>query len=108
GAQRSHQGRRSTTPIDVGWARARCADEVNLLHQGPPRMLCSEEDDARHDEVEIGRTKGAWEAHFGALIVADRNEIDVARAVDLRAGQKEHVDAALACGIEELTSAVGK
>ena len=42
------------------------------------------------------------------LVVADADEVDVALAVDLAAGQKEHVDAALAGAVEQLARAVGE
>jgi hypothetical protein len=42
------------------------------------------------------------------IVVADADEIDVARAVDLAAGKKEHVDAALAGAVEQLAPAVGE
>ena len=42
------------------------------------------------------------------LVVADADEIDVALAVDLAAGQKEHVDAALPGAVEQFARAVGE
>src|ERR1700674_185740 len=42
------------------------------------------------------------------LIVADADEVDVPLPVDLSAGEKEHVDAALAGAIEQFASAVGE
>ena len=42
------------------------------------------------------------------LVVADADQIDVAFAVDLAAGEEEHIDAALPGAVEQLASAVGE
>src|SRR5262245_20302520 len=41
-------------------------------------------------------------------LLAYANDVDVARAVDLSAREEEHVDAALAGAVEQLTPAIGE
>ncbi len=71
-------------------------------------MLQAEQDDLGHHVIHVGRAEGAWEAHLRMRGVADADEIDVGRAVDLSARQEEHVDAALARAIEQLAPAIGE
>src|SRR6266566_3685588 len=71
-------------------------------------MFDSEKNDARHDIIKVSRAERAGEADLRPLIVADIDEIDIAFAVDLDAGQKEYVDAALAGAVEQFACAVGK
>jgi len=41
-------------------------------------------------------------------VIADADQIDIALAVDLAAGQKEHIDPALPGAVEQFASAVGE
>src|SRR6185437_363443 len=106
-AERRHQRNRPPAAEDVGWAGAGRTDEVDLLDQRPARMLEPEEHDARHHEIEIGRAIGAGKARLGMGVIADRVEIDVAAAIDLRAGKEEDIDASLTGAVEELAPAIG-
>src|SRR6185312_8486010 len=83
------------------------ADEVDLLDQRTARMLQAEQDDARHHEIEEGRAVGAGKARLGLRVVADDVEIDVAAAVNLRTGEEEYIDTALARAVEQLAPAIG-
>src|SRR5215813_9062800 len=69
-------------------------------------MLGPEENYPRHHEVQVRGAKGAGEAPLWMLVVADRDQVDVRGAVDLRAGEKKDVDSALAGGVEELAPSV--
>src|SRR6266446_2943059 len=71
-------------------------------------MLGAKQHDLGHHVIEIGRPERAPKAHARLFIVADAYEVDVAGAIDLAAGQKEYVDAALARTVEQLASAVGE
>ena len=71
-------------------------------------MLGAEQDHLRHHVIEIGRAERAGEARRRLVVVADADEVDVAFAVDLAAGEEEHVDAALAGAVEQLAPAVGE
>ncbi len=93
---------------DVVGAAARRADEIDFRHQGAARMLDPEQDHFRHDVIQIGRAERAGKARLRLVVVADADQIDVALAVDLAAGEKEHVDAALAGAVEQFARAVGE
>src|SRR5579885_1341549 len=95
-------------PIDARRARARRADEIDLVDERAARMLEAEENDARHDVIEIGRAEGARKAHLRRRIIADRDEIDVGGAVDLSAREEEGIDPPLAGAVEELAPAIGE
>src|SRR6266446_3259034 len=71
-------------------------------------MLGAEQHDLGHHIIEIGRPERARKAHARLFIVADAHEVDVAGAIDLAAGQKEYVDAALARTVEQLAPAIGE
>ena len=71
-------------------------------------MLDAEQDYFRHDVIQIGGTERAGKTHLRMLVVADGDEVDVALAVDLAAGEEEHIDAALAGAVEQLAGAVGE
>src|SRR6266404_971973 len=71
-------------------------------------MLGAKQHDLGHHVIEIGRPERAPEAHARLFIVADAHEVDVAGAIDLAAGQKEYVDAALARTVEQFAPAVGE
>src|SRR5690606_9569624 len=94
--------------VHLGRTPARRRDEVDLRHEGPARMLGTEEDDTRHDVVEVGGAEVAGEADLRLRVVADRDEVDVRLAVDLPAREEEDVDPALAGAVEELAPAVGE
>src|SRR5215472_14030903 len=71
-------------------------------------MLGAKQNDARHDIIEISRTERAGESRLRFFVIADANQIDIAVAVDLAAGEKEHVDAALAGAVKQFARAVGE
>ncbi len=89
-------------------AAARRAYEIDLRHQRAARVLEAEQDHLRHDVIEVSRAERAGKARLGVVVIADADEIDVAFAVDLSAGQKEHIDAALAGAVEQFARAVGE
>src|SRR5690606_16369313 len=99
---------RPAGPEHVVRARPRRADEIDPGNQRALRVLDAEQDHLRHDVVEIAGAERAGKAYLRMRIVAGRNEIDVALAVDLPAREKEHIDAALPRAIEQLARAVGK
>src|SRR5664279_2030096 len=71
-------------------------------------MLDPEQDHLGHHVIEIGRAERAGEAHLRMIVVAGRYQIDVALAVDLPAGEEEHIDAALPGAVEQFARAVGE
>src|SRR6516164_4677736 len=71
-------------------------------------MLGAEEDYLLHHVVEIGRAERAGKAHLRVRIVTGRHEVDVALAVDLSAGEEEHVDPTLPGAVEKFARAVGE
>src|SRR5579871_7041953 len=71
-------------------------------------MLRAKQYDLGHDIIEMRRPERAWEANARLVIVPDADKVDVAVAVDLAAGKKEHVDPALARAVEQLASAIGE
>ena len=92
----------------VGGAGAGRTDEIDLLDQGPRRVLLAEENDARHQVVEVGRAERTGEADLALGIVADAHQVDVAGPIDLAAAEEEGIDAALGGAIEEFAIAVGE
>src|SRR5262245_36774437 len=94
--------------MNVVRARSRRADEVDLFDQRATAVLEPEQDHLGHDVIEVRRAERAWKAHRRMRVVADADEVDVARAVDLSAREEEHVDAALAGGVEQLAPAIGE
>src|SRR5438309_850647 len=69
---------------------AACRDELDARNQRAPRVLLAKEDRARDHRVHECRAERTRKAApFGA------HQIDVGLAVDLRAAEKEHVDAPL-------------
>src|SRR6266568_6716649 len=71
-------------------------------------MFDAEKNDARHDIIKVSRAERAGKANLGPLIVADIDEIDIAFAIDLSAGQKKDVDAALAGAVKQFARAIGE
>ena len=71
-------------------------------------MPFAEQDDRRHDVIQIGRAEGAGEASLDVGPCARAYEIDVGGAVDLAAAQEESVYAALPGGVEQLAPAVAE
>src|SRR5207302_9988611 len=71
-------------------------------------MFDAEQNDARNDIIKVSRTERARETNLGPLIVADADQIDIAFAVDLSAGQKKDVDAALAGAVKQFARAIGE
>src|SRR5215475_5219915 len=98
----------SARPINVARARARRAYEIDFLDQRARAVLEPEQDHLGHDVVEVRRAERAGKAHPRARVVADGDQVDVARAVDLSAGEEEHVDTALAGAVEEFAPAIGE
>jgi hypothetical protein len=99
---------RPARAVDVRRARPWRADEIDLRHQRPPRMLGAEQDHPRHNIVEIRRAEGPGKPRLWLLVGADADEIDVTLAVDLPPGEEERVDTALAGAIEQFAPAVGE
>src|SRR6185369_5039909 len=58
---------RPAGPEHVLLIGARRADEVDLRHQRAARMLGAEQNDFRHDVIEIGRTERPGETHLRVL-----------------------------------------
>ena len=95
--------------MDVVVAAARRADEGHLRHQraaanarcgtGSPSAPRNRDTPSRTSR-ESARSACSW--------IADADQVDVAFAVDLAAGEEEHVDAALAGAVEQLAPAVGE
>src|SRR6516162_1260306 len=71
-------------------------------------MLGAKQNDARHDIIKIGRAERAGESSLRFFVFADADEIDIAFAVDLAAGEEEHVDAALTGAVEQFARAIGE
>src|SRR5215470_14993064 len=71
-------------------------------------MLGTKQNDARHDIIQVCRAERARKPRFGFIVIADADQIDIAFAVDLAAGEKEHVDAPLAGAVEQFARAVGE
>src|SRR5215475_10364430 len=94
--------------INVARARPRRADEIDFFDQRARAVLEAEQDHLGHDVVEVGRAERAGKTYRRARVVADGDQVDVARAVDLSAGEEEHVDTTLACAVEEFASAIGE
>src|SRR6185436_9985471 len=107
-AQSGKQRARSARTIHAGFAYAGRADEVNVRHHDPARVFLAEQDDARHQEIQIRRPEGTWPAHRSSRIATGAHQIDVAPAIDLSATQKERVDSALRRKIEQFDAAAGE
>ena len=99
-AAAGHQRDRAAGPKYVGGAAARRADEIDFRHQGAARVLDAEQDHLRHHVIEVGRPERAGKARLRPVVIADADQIDVAFAVDLAAGEKEDVDPALPGAVE--------
>ena len=99
---------RPARTVGAGRARAGSADEVDPLDERPPRVLGLEQDHARYEEVEVGRAERAGQANVAQRVAADADEVDVGRAVDLRAAEEEGVDPSLRGAVEQLPSAFGE
>ena len=95
-------------PVDTGRADAGSADEIDLRDERPPRVLRLQQDDSRHDEVQVRGAEGAGEANVAPRVVTCADEVDVRPAVDLRAPEEKRIDAALRGAVEELAPAVGE
>src|SRR5438128_18211 len=94
-----------TAACDEGGRRASRADEVDLRHEHPPRVLLAEEEHLRDERIEVGGAERAGEAPGQLRIVAQSDEVEVALAVDLRSAQEEGVDPPLRGGVEQLAAA---
>src|SRR5215472_8752861 len=81
------EAERSAGAVDVGRAHAWRADEINPRHQRAARVLGAEQDDLGNDVVEIACAERPGEARSRVIVVADADQVDVALAVDLPAGQ---------------------
>src|SRR5204863_5426420 len=99
---------RAAGTVDVRRARSRRADEIDLLDQRAARVLQAEQNHFRHDIIQVGRAERAGKARLGLVVIADADEIDVARAIDLPAREEKHVDAALAGAVEQFAPTVGE
>src|SRR5262249_53910442 len=71
-------------------------------------MLDAEQNHLRHDVIEIRCAERAGEAHLRVFIVSNTDEVDVAFAVDLSAGQEEYIDPSLTGAVEQLAPAVSE
>src|SRR5215213_10227543 len=71
-------------------------------------MLDPKKNHLGDDVVEVSRAERTGETHVRLFVVADADEVDVALAVDLAAGEEEHVDTALSGAVEQLAPAIGK
>jgi len=86
--------------VDAGWANAGGGDEVNLRHQYAAAMFWPEKNYPRHQEIEIGRSVSAGKAHIKIGVLAETDQINIGRAVDLPAAEKKSIDAPLCGSIE--------
>src|SRR3974390_1364677 len=71
-------------------------------------MLGAEEDHLPDHVVEIGRAERAGKAYPRGRVVTGRHKVDVSLAVDLSAGEEEHVDPTLPGAVEQFARAVGE
>ncbi len=102
------QALRAARAVVMRRAGAGGADEIDPLDQDPRTMLQAEQDDARHEVIEIGRAEGARPAHRAPRIAANPHQVQVGLAVDLAAAQEEGVDPALGGAVEQLLAAIGE
>src|SRR4051812_6584338 len=65
---------------------ARSRDELHLRHEHALRVLLAEENHAGHRAVQVGRAERAGEAAALRL-----HQVDIGRAVDLRAAEEEDI-----------------
>ena len=94
--------------MHAGLAHARRADEIHFRYHDPAAVLLAEKDHARHQKVQIGRTKAAGPAHIAVRVLAGADQVDVGLSVDLAAAEKERLDAALCRHVEQLDAAAGE
>src|SRR5258706_1683386 len=78
-------------------------DELDLGDQHALRVLLAKQDRAWHDRVHERRAERTRKAAAVRL-----HQVDARLAVDLRAAEEEHVDAALPGEVEELPRALGQ
>src|SRR5580704_7238055 len=66
-----HERNWTAWSIDVVDAAARRTDETDLWNERAARMLGTEQDQLRHDVVEVGGAERAGKTHLGVIVVAD-------------------------------------
>jgi len=82
--------------------RAKLRERMPVIHQRAPRMLDAEQDHLGHHVIKVSRAERAWKPRLRMIVIADADQVDIAFTVDLAAGQKKHIDAALPGAVKQL------
>ncbi len=70
-------------------------------------MFLPEQDDARHQEIEVGRTERAGPADLRLRIITNADQVDVRLTVDLATAEEEGIKTPLRRPVEQFHAAIG-